>query len=70
MNGSAIRFTVRLDGAAPGADGGVDTAPDGTGSIRQPRLYQLIRQKGRVSDRTFEIEFHDPGVQAFSFTFG
>jgi len=59
-----------LEGTAPGNDCGLDSAPDGTGEIREPRLYQLIRQKGRGEDRTFEIEFIDPGVQAFSFTFG
>ena len=68
--GKAIRFLVKLDGAAPGADCGVDSAPDGSGEIREPRLYQLIRQKGRIQDRTFEIEFLDSGVEAFSFTFG
>jgi hypothetical protein len=51
-------------------DCGLDSAPDGSGKVRDPRLYQLIRQKGRVKDRTFEIEFLDPGIQAFSFTFG
>jgi hypothetical protein len=69
-SGKYVRFRVKLDGAAPGADSGVDAAPDGSGEIREPRLYQLIRQKGRIQDRTFEIEFLDPGVQAFSFTFG
>ncbi len=69
-DGKPVRFRVRLDGAAPGGDGGGDVAPDGTGEIREPRLYQLIRQKGQVGDRTFEIEFLDPGVQAYSFTFG
>ena len=69
-NGKPVRFKVKLDGTTPGDDCGVDSAPDGTGEIREPRLYQLIRQKGRVEDRTFEIEFLDPGVQAFSFTFG
>jgi thiol-disulfide isomerase/thioredoxin len=68
--GTPIRFRVRLNGAAPGANAGGDVAPDGTGEIREPRLYQLIRQKGPVGDRTFEIEFLDPGVQAYSFTFG
>jgi thiol-disulfide isomerase/thioredoxin len=68
--GKTLRYKVKLDGAAPGNDHGVDSAPDGTGEIREPRLYQLIRQKGLVQDRTFEIEFLDPGVQAFSFTFG
>jgi len=69
-NGSPVRFKVTLDGAAPGQDSGVDSAPDGAGEVREPRLYQLIRQKGRIADRTFEIEFFDSGVQAFSFTFG
>jgi len=69
-NGAPVRFRVTLDGNAPGADHGVDTAPDGTGEIRAPRLYQLIRQSGPVRDRTFEIEFLDPGVRAYDFTFG
>jgi len=29
-----------------------------------------VRQKGAVRDRTFEIEFLDPGVEAYAFTFG
>lgn len=69
-NGKPVRFKVKLDGAAPGDDRGADSAPDGAGEVRQHRLYQLIRQKGQVEDRTFEIEFLDPGVQAFAFTFG
>ena len=69
-NGSSIRFKVTLDGAAPADHHGVDSSPDGSGEVREPRMYQLIRQKGRVQDRTFEIEFLDPGVEAFSFTFG
>jgi len=65
-----VRFVVRLDGAAPAGNSGVDTGPDGSGEIREPRLYQLIRQKGPIVDRTFEIEFLDIGVQALDFTFG
>jgi thiol-disulfide isomerase/thioredoxin len=65
-----VRFVVKLDGVVPGENCGVDTAPDGSGEIREPRLYQLIRQKGPVVDRTFEIEFLDPGVHALDFTFG
>jgi thiol-disulfide isomerase/thioredoxin len=68
--GQPVRFRVKLDGSAPDIQQGIDSAPDGTGEIREPRLYQLIRQKGPIVDRTFEIEFLDPGVQAFSFTFG
>jgi len=69
-NGSPVRFRVKLDGASPDIHHGIDVAPDGSGEIREPRLYQLIRQKGPIGDRTFEIEFLDPGVQVFSFTFG
>jgi len=69
-DGKPVRFRVKLDGTAPTEDHGVDSSPDGTGQIREPRLYQLIRQKGAVKDRTFEIEFLDPGVQAVDFTFG
>jgi thiol-disulfide isomerase/thioredoxin len=70
MNGTPVRFRVTIDGASPGPGHGLDTAPDGTGEIREPRLYQLIRQTGPVRDRTFKIEFLDPGVEAYAFTFG
>jgi thiol-disulfide isomerase/thioredoxin len=69
-DGKPVRFVVRLDGAAPGENSAVDTGPDGSGEIREPRLYQLIRQKGPIEDRTFEIEFLDLGVHALDFTFG
>src|ERR1700733_4968569 len=70
MDGKPVRFTVKLDGTAPGEDHGSDTDASGAGTVQDHRLYQLIRQKGPVEDRTFEIEFLDPGVQAFAFTFG
>jgi len=69
-DGKPVRFRVRIDGAAPGEDHGGDTDEQGTGIVKEHRLYQLIRQKAKVEDRTFEIEFLDPGVQAFAFTFG
>ena len=69
-DGKPVRFKVTLNGAAPGENGGSDCAPDGSGEVREPRLYQLIRQKGPIVDRTFEIEFLDPGVHAVDFTFG
>ncbi len=65
-----VRFRVTLDGKAPGAAAGVDVNAAGEGRISGERLYQLIRQQGAVRDRTFEIEFLDPGAEAFSFTFG
>jgi thiol-disulfide isomerase/thioredoxin len=69
-DGKRVRFKVRLDGAPPGENCGSDSASDGGGEVREPRLYQLVRQKGQMEDRTLEIEFLDPGVQAFDFTFG
>jgi thiol-disulfide isomerase/thioredoxin len=68
--GQAVRFRVKLDGAAPGADHGSDVDAEGWGSVRDGRLYQLVRQTGAIADRTFEIEFFDAGVRAYAFTFG
>ncbi len=65
-----VRIKVTLDGAAPGDNHGSDIAPDGTGIVQGQRLYQLIRQNGKISDHTFRIEFPDAGAQAFAFTFG
>ena len=68
--GGPVRFRVGLDGQPPGAAHGTDVDDQGNGTLTQPRLYQLIRQPGPVSDRTLEITFLDPGVQAYAFTFG
>jgi len=65
-----VRFRVRIDGHAPGADHGSDVDEQGIGTIAEPRLYQLVRQHKPIEDRQFEIEFLDPGAQVFSFTFG
>jgi cytochrome c biogenesis protein CcdA/thiol-disulfide isomerase/thioredoxin len=69
-DGQPIRFRVRVDGAAPGDDHGVDVDASGEGTVTEQRLYQLIRQSGEVRDRLFEIEFLDPNVMAYAFTFG
>nr|WP_211106442.1 cytochrome c biogenesis protein CcdA [Nitrospirillum iridis] len=69
-DGQPVRFRVRIDGAAPGADHGTDTDADGAGTVHAARLYQLVRQGGPVADRTFEIEFLDPGARVYAFTFG
>ena len=69
-DGTPVRFKVTVDGTPPGDDHGSDVGANGNGTVQGHRLYQLIRQKGTVEDRTFEIEFLDPGVQAFAFTFG
>ena len=68
--GGPVRFRIKIDGAPPGADHGVDADADGWGSVQQNRMYQLVRQTKPVVDRTFEIEFLDAGVRAYVFTFG
>ena len=68
--GRPVRFRVLLDGKAPGVDHGMDIDAEGNGQVTDQRLYQLVRQPGPVTDRTFEATFLDPGVQAYAFTFG
>ncbi|HEY1390554.1 MAG TPA: redoxin family protein [Ktedonobacterales bacterium] len=68
--GASARFRVLLDGQTAGAAHGVDTNEQGDGTVTEQRLYQLIRQPQPIGDRRFEIEFLDPGVAAFAFTFG
>jgi hypothetical protein len=67
---SPVRFSVQLDGEPPGRAHGVDVDENGDGVADYQRMYQLIRQPGKIGDRLFEIEFLDPGVEAFVFTFG
>lgn len=69
-DGKPVRFKVLVDGKVPGDAHGTDVAPDGSGSVTEQRLYQLVRQTDGVTDRTFSIEFLDPGVSAYAFTFG
>ncbi|WP_321852642.1 cytochrome c biogenesis protein DipZ [Burkholderia diffusa] len=69
-DGKPVRFRVTLDGAAPGTAHGADVDAQGYGTVTGQRLYQLVRQPGAIADRTFAIEFLDPGVDAYAFTFG
>jgi thiol-disulfide isomerase/thioredoxin len=68
--GASVPFRVLVDGDPPGTAHGLDVDQDGRGTVSQQRLYQLIRQQGPIGDRTFEITFLDPGVEAYAFTFG
>jgi len=71
VNGRApVPFRVLLDGKPPGAAHGADIDADGRGMLVGHRLYQLVRQPGRVQERQFDIEFQQPGIEAFAFTFG
>jgi thiol-disulfide isomerase/thioredoxin len=68
--GPALPFRVFVDGDPPGDARGLDVDEHGHGTLVQPRLYQLIRERGSITDRTFEIAFLAPGVEAYAFTFG
>jgi hypothetical protein len=70
VRGARIRFRVLIDGHPPAAAHGVDADVWGNGTVVGQRMYQLIRQTGPIADRRFEIEFLDPGLAAFCFTFG
>ncbi len=68
--GTSVPFGVLVDGEPPGAAHGLDVDEGGHGTLSQQRLYQLIRERGSITDRTFEITFLAPGVEAYVFTFG
>ena len=70
MPGAAVRFRVLIDGKPPGAAHGGDVDAQGNGTVTEQRMYQLIRQPKPIVERTFEIEFLDPAIEAYAFTFG
>jgi hypothetical protein len=68
--GESVPFRVAVDGEPPGDAHGLDADGGGRGAVTQQRLYQLIREPGSITDRTFEIAFEAPGAEAYCFTFG
>ena len=68
--GTAIPFRVSIDGQPATGAQGTDVDADGNGAVAEQRTYQLIRQPAPITERVFEIEFLDPGVELFCFTFG
>jgi Thioredoxin like C-terminal domain len=68
--GASVPCRVLVAGATPGTAHGLDVDENGHGTLSQQRLHQLIRQPGPITDRTFEITFLAPGVEAYVFTFG
>ena len=67
---TSVPFRVLVDGDPPGAAHGLDVDEQGHGKVDQQRLYQLIREQRSIADRTLEITFLEPGVEAYAFTFG
>jgi hypothetical protein len=68
--GTTVRFRLTIDGQPPADARGADADAQGNGSVTEQRLFQLVRQHHPISDRLFEIEFLDRGIEAFSLTFG
>ena len=68
--GTSVPFRVLVDGEPPDDARGLDVDEQGQGTLTQQRLYQLIRERGSITDRTFEITFLAPDVEAYCFTFG
>jgi thiol-disulfide isomerase/thioredoxin len=68
--GASVPFRVLVDGEPPGDAHGLDVDEEGRGTVAEQRLYQLVRQPGSIEDRTFEIAFTEPHVEAYVFTFG
>ena len=69
-SGDPVRLAVLLDGQPPGDARGLDVDESGEGTLSEARMYQLVRQRGPIRQRTFEITFDGPGVRAYVFTFG
>jgi hypothetical protein len=68
--GSSVKFRILINGKPPGVTHGLDVDSNGNGTVTEQRMYQLIRQQGSITDQEFEIEFLDPDVEVFDFTFG
>jgi thiol-disulfide isomerase/thioredoxin len=69
-SGAPVDFTVTLDGRPPGDAHGLDVDPAGAGTLDEPRMYQLVRQRATAGERSFAITFHGAGARAYVFTFG
>ncbi|MDZ8025359.1 MAG: redoxin family protein [Nostoc sp. DedQUE11] len=62
---TSVRFRVLVDGQPRVTARGLDVDVRGESTVTEQRLYQLVRQPQPISDRQFEIEFLDSGVEAF-----
>ena len=68
--GTSVPFRVLIDGEPPADAHGLEVDEQGHGMVAEPRLYQLVRERGSITDRTFEITFLASGIEAYVFTFG
>ncbi len=64
-----VRIKIYRDGKPLGAEAGFDVGADSSVFIKDARLYKLI-EDDKYGDHTIEIIIEDPGLKAFTFTFG
>jgi len=74
-DGPALRVEVTLDGApVPAALRGADVNVDEAGKtyllVKDQRLYQITDAKGNYGEHVLQLEFDEPGVAGYAFTFG
>jgi thiol-disulfide isomerase/thioredoxin len=70
VQGTPVPFQVTIDGHEPGDDHGFDVDAAGLGYLAEPRMYQLVRQHGPITNRDAAISFPDAGADAYVLTFG
>lgn len=62
-------LTVLRDGVPVAAERGEDVGQNGTVEVKEARLYKLIEEKS-PGTHTLELIIKEPGLEAFTFTFG
>lgn len=69
--GNAHRVRLTLDGA-PLSERvrGIDVVSDSALTVRGGRLYDLVDARGVYGEHLLALEFPDPGVKCYAFTFG
>ena len=66
---SGTKIKIMIDGKPAGVMAGSDVSTDGTLIIKDNRLYHIVSGSD-YSQHTITIEVIDPGLDAYTFTFG
>ncbi len=66
---NGVTLMVTVDGKPIGANAGADVASDGTVTVRANRLYKLVHMPD-YGKHTLQIQVKEPGLDAYTFTFG
>ncbi len=66
---SGVDLTILRDGQPVGSASGSDVK-DGQVTVKANRLYRLIEDPAGYGEHTLEIDIPEPGLDAYTFTFG